>query len=90
MFEVQEQPVVLSARHVGVEGDCRSSRRDTVTGMTVRMHMEICEVGGTQRDQMPVRGKVGLQVRDRDSVKTDRERELRCLAGMGRASRETV
>ncbi len=55
VLEVQEQAVVARARGGDKEVDTRTGRGDPVAGVAVRMHVQVAEIGGPQRHQVPVR-----------------------------------
>jgi predicted transcriptional regulator len=62
-------------REAGAGGD------HAVARLSGRVDVQVGQVGVAQRDEVPLRGEVGLQVDDRLAVFADRERQLAVLAG---------
>src|SRR5918994_7362351 len=75
MLEVEEQPVGAGAGNLGEEPDRRASAGLAVARLPVGMDMEVGQVTGPQRDQVPVGGQVGLQIDDRLTAPADGERD---------------
>lgn len=75
-LELQEQAVGPALMKLGVEGD-RAVRAVLAVGVNVR----VGELGGVQRDQVPVGTQVRLKVADGPALAGDAEGELCLLAG---------
>src|SRR6266508_5722886 len=84
--EVQVQPVRARRRNLRVERDARPGLRPAIPRLALRVHVQVRQIPLPQRDQVPVRGEVGLQVGDRPAVAAHGQGELAGMAGPQRAA----
>ena len=81
MLEVEEQPVHPGGRHLDGEVDGRSGGRGPVSGVPVGMHVQVGEIRLPERDQVPVRLQIGIEIGDGTAVPGHRGGEGAGLTG---------